>query len=244
MGAAGLIDRPAEASSPAGVMKADPAVEGHPVGYRRGIALSPQRGVPLLIGQRIRAARCGPASGFIAGYKVCFHQELSVFIKIQMLGSQIDLHICTAVIIGPAAGSLLAVFRLPGLLLSVFYDGEHRRRLRRLADLPAVMASGDGHILSVGRFQGLCFIGCVILSRQFLYVSGRLAFIQGDVSSVHCDPLADGISVQHFPGIPKGMGHHRAHIPVHLCCGRVEPLVCLIHRRFCITALCIQVHLI
>ena len=161
-----------------------------------------------------------------------------------MLGSQIDLHICTAVVIGPAAGRLLAVFRVPGLLLSVFYDGKHRCRLRRLADLPAVMTSGDGHIFAVRRFQSLRFIGRIILSCQFFYISGCLAFVQGDVSSVHCDPLADGIAVQHFPGIPEGMGHHSAHIPVHLCRGCGERLVCFIHRRLRIAAFRVQVHLL
>ena len=98
VGPAALIDGSAEAGPPAGVVETNASVKGHPELHRAGISLPLQHRVPLLVCNGENPRRRGMAPGNIAGDKVRLQHLLPVFVKNQVLGRQVYLRICTAVI--------------------------------------------------------------------------------------------------------------------------------------------------
>ena len=206
MGSVGLVNRSSETGPPAGVVEADTSIKRHPVGNRRAVAFSVERGVSLLVGERISSGRGGPASGRVSRHKIRLHQQFSVLVEEQMLGGQVHLHIGISIVIGSMAGRSLGINRLSRAALPRLYHRHQLRPFLGLIDPPSVISLADGDRGAVGGLQAFGPVRRVVFCGQGLNILCRSLIGNNHLTAIVIQPLADGLPVQHLRLVAERIG--------------------------------------
>ena len=151
--------------------------------------------------------------GHIPGHKVRLQYLLPILIEKQVLGRQVHLRVCTAIIRPVMAGSCLGVNRFPDNALPCLQYPYQFLCFRCLVNPPSV-ESAYLHGLSVTGLKRTLLICGVISGRQVFHVIPCHIPVKGHAVPLSQKPLVDGAAIQDLAGTAKGIGHGHVHIPV------------------------------
>ena len=157
-------------------------IKRHPVINGSGISLSAERGIALLIADRIGTLMRDRALCLVAGYEIRRNQLFSVLIEIKVLRAQIDLDIGRAEIRAAERSRLLGELGR-ALRLGPRRDGfAEPALLGILIHLPAIGTASYGDGCPPAGFEAFRFVIGIVLGCEILNELVQFALIQLDAA--------------------------------------------------------------
>ena len=139
------VDIAAEGTAPGGIVQAIAVMEGHPVIDKATVVFTNQISVGFLGIDAVNAGRSAVFGNHFTGDQGSGNQQFAVFVEPQMLGTEVDFNVGTAVGHRLAAAGNIRCF--PGLGDTLFHAGDHV--LLQGIHIHIIAAIGNGQTDSV-----------------------------------------------------------------------------------------------